>query len=291
MKEYKNWGDLPSNLKTKTKLKALDLIPGGKPVAKMHYKGHTFDLFDENEAKQIKYRTLEVESLNFSSLNKEELNNYAICSLTTTGTRKSDEIIQFTMLDIEGSFIFNKRFKPITDIHPLAYQSHRIASYELEDEPDWEDFWTELSSLLRGKTLIMADYEFYMRMLKQTCKTHKCSLDFKVNILDLKSNTIRIEGFAEEFESKNSVQSANPIQDTMLILEKINPKAKLFHTKAIALSYFKKMCEIRIAAGDNEGYAKGVEWLQKNFKSTSFSNYDLKTCDLIAKALEPIVNK
>lgn len=290
IKEYKDWKELPSNLKTKTRLKSLNLSPSGKPVARMNFKGHMFDLFDENEAKQIKYKTLEVDSLNFSSLNQEELNDYAIVCLTTTGTRRSDEIIQFTMLDIDGSFIFNKKFKPITDIHPLAYQAHKIASYELNDEPDWEDCWFELSKILEGKTLIMADYMFYMRMLKQTCKMHKCLLDFKLNILDLKSNTIKVEGFEQDFDSKNSIQSSNPVQDTITILNKLNPKAKLFYSKAIALSYFKKMCEMRTAIGEN-GYVKGLEWLQKNFKSSNFDDYDLRICNLIAKSLEPIVTQ
>lgn len=290
MKEFKDWKELPSNLKTKTRLKTLGLQPSGDPVAVMiSEKGQRFNLFDETKAKKIKYKELDMSSFNFSALNKSDMDDYAIVSFTTTGTRTTDEIIQVTILDTEGNFVFNKKFCPTTDIHPLAYSAHKIASYDLTNEPKWNDCWYELSKVLEGKTLVMTDYPFFVRMINQSCKMYGCKLDFKLNIFDLKSNTLLIVDFAKEYDSKKSVQSANPVLDTIQILQKLNPRADLFLKKPIAMNYYNEMCKIKCANGEH-GFEKGSEWLIKNFNTSNFEELDLKSCKLIAKALEPIVN-
>lgn len=288
LKKYSSWKEIPSNLKTKTRLKVYGLYPYGKPVAQVLWNGGVYNLYDETKARKIERKELSIEEFNFATLNSEDLNEYAIVSLTTTGTRTSDEIIQFTILDMSGNFIYNKKFKPIIDIHPLAYQAHKMSSWELKNEANWEDEFFNLSKVLEGKTLIMTDWNFFLRMIKQSCKTHRCEnlLDFKLNILDLRSNKLIISDFSQNFPmQKTDFQSGNPIQDAITVLNGLNPHAELFLKKGIAQKYFKELCEKQTAIGKN-GFQKGCDWLIKNFGSSDFDNFDLKICRRIASSLE-----
>lgn len=286
LKEYHAWSELPSNLKTKTRLKTMNLRPNGDPVAVMILGKNRFNLFDETKAVPLEYDTVDVGQFTFHHLKESEFDEYAMLSLTTTGTRKTDEIIQLVMMDMKGNFIYNRKFKPTIDIHPLAYKAHRIASYELADEKEWKDCWYEISKLLEGKTLIMSDYKFFIRMIQQTCHLYSCVMDFKMNIFDLKTDNFLLMDLSKDVLFESSVQPSSPCQDVSKILATLNPSADLVVVKPMALKAYSDMCQRISEDSGRNGFAEGTNWLMKNFHTSCFDNLDLRYCRMILKALK-----
>jgi DNA polymerase III subunit epsilon len=97
-------------------------------------------------------------------------NNWILLDTETTGTSKSDEVIQIGVLSANGEVLLNTLIKPVrnTAIPREAAAVHGITMDMLTDAPTMQQILPQLCSVLKGKTTIIYNAEFDTRLLQQT---------------------------------------------------------------------------------------------------------------------------
>ncbi len=100
-------------------------------------------------------------------------NDFVLFDTETTGLDKDDEIIELAVLSSSGEVLFNKRFRPEKDIHPMAAKCNHLSKKILANEPKFsiEDV-KELVQLFKGKTIVGHNVTFDIRLLAQTVRRY-----------------------------------------------------------------------------------------------------------------------
>lgn len=88
--------------------------------------------------------------------------------LETTGVASHDEPIEIGICDFEEREILSTLIKPTVNIHPKAYDRHKIGYDLLVNAPLFLDISEEIKSLIDGKTLVAYNAQFDKRILNQT---------------------------------------------------------------------------------------------------------------------------
>jgi len=86
----------------------------------------------------------------------------------TTGLAMESEIVEFALIDYEGTTLFNSLVKPKRPIPADATIIHHITNEMVADSPSWPDIWPEIESLLRNKYIGTYNADFDLRMIRQT---------------------------------------------------------------------------------------------------------------------------
>jgi DNA polymerase III subunit epsilon len=97
-------------------------------------------------------------------------NNWVLLDTETTGTGKSDEVIQIGVLSATGEVLLNTLVKPVRNsaIPREAAAVHGITMDMLADAPTMQQILPRLCSVLKGRTTIIYNAEFDTRLLQQT---------------------------------------------------------------------------------------------------------------------------
>ena len=177
------WGALPTHLKTKTKLGEMSLNAPKKAAAQIYTKMGIFDLYDVNDAtKKGVYDGFTVISHELEAWEwKDNPTQYVILDTETTGFARYDEVIQLSVVDLNGTVLFDSYFKPKAKSHPGALKIHKLTDEFLSDKPKFEEKWEEIQEVLAGKTIIIHNELFDRRLLSQTCQRYKLTpgIEFK----------------------------------------------------------------------------------------------------------------
>ncbi|WP_314011490.1 exonuclease domain-containing protein [Pseudostreptobacillus hongkongensis] len=99
----------------------------------------------------------------------EEYSNKIILDLETTGIREDDEIIQLSIIDLEGKTLFNEYIKPqVVEEWDDAYKIHKISKEMLEDKKNIEDYRQKIQKILNNTTYIIGyGIDFDYKLLKR----------------------------------------------------------------------------------------------------------------------------
>ena len=99
----------------------------------------------------------------------EEYSNKIILDLETTGIREDDEIIQLSIIDLEGKTLFNEYIKPqIVEEWDDAYKIHKISKEMLEDKKNIEEYRQKIQKILNNTTYIIGyGIDFDYKLLKR----------------------------------------------------------------------------------------------------------------------------
>lgn len=172
-----DWGLLPTHLKTKTKLGEMNLNVPKKAVAQIYTKLGIFDLYDVNEAtKKGVYDDFKVVSRDLEDWEwKGNSANYVVLDTETTGFARYDEVIQLSIVDLNGEVLFDSYFNPTVKSHPEALKVHKLTHEFLSDKPKFQEKWEEIQQLLTGKIIIIHNELFDRRLLSQTCRRYSLS--------------------------------------------------------------------------------------------------------------------
>lgn len=90
----------------------------------------------------------------------------------TTGLESTDEIVELSIIDVEGNIIFDSLIKPIHPIPESATAIHHISNEMVKNSPTLLEIWPSLSNLLVGYPIGMYNAEFDIRLLKQSLHAH-----------------------------------------------------------------------------------------------------------------------
>jgi DNA polymerase III subunit epsilon len=86
----------------------------------------------------------------------------------TTGLEKQDEIIEISILDSDGSSLFQSLVKPTGSIPQSATRVHGITSIDVFKAPAWPVIWPKVRSVLFGRLIVAYNAPFDLRMMQQT---------------------------------------------------------------------------------------------------------------------------
>ena len=225
---------------------------------------------------------------------------YVILDTETTGVSKEDQVIQLSIINLNGKILFHSYFYTSQKMNPFAWKVNKISKNTINKAPKWEEHWDEIKEILKSKIILAHNNKFDLRLIEQTCERNNTEIDFKVeSVCTLEysrykyyptklSKAANLLGVDTE-----SMNLHNALVDCNLCLHIINPKNPLFNKRKKAQKYFESICELKIRNGDIHGKTKGLQWIKKTFNldTVDFDFIDLETCDSIISVLEPTVFK
>lgn len=86
----------------------------------------------------------------------------------TTGVTRSDEIIEISIIDHDGTELFTRLVKPTQPIPRDAERIHGISNQMVANAQAWPIVWPQIRAILFGRTIAAYNAEFDLRMLKQS---------------------------------------------------------------------------------------------------------------------------
>lgn len=104
------------------------------------------------------------------SLLKRE--DWIILDTETTGLSEIDEIIQVAIIAHDGSRLLDTLVRPKQPISAAAIAVHGITNATLVEAPPFSEIYEQLKAVISGKTIVIYNAPFDLRLIKQTLKTH-----------------------------------------------------------------------------------------------------------------------
>ena len=86
----------------------------------------------------------------------------------TTGLSDDAEVIEIAIVDANGAVIFESYCKPTVPVESGAQAIHGIGPEKLKDAPSWLAIAAQVRAALEGKTVVIFNSDFDMRILSQT---------------------------------------------------------------------------------------------------------------------------
>jgi len=120
------------------------------------------------ENNKFKYDKLQVIRLAKQLVN----GNALILDTETTGLGEKDEIVELSIIDIQGNVFIDTLIKPTILIPPSASAIHKIKNTDISSAPYITDFIAELTQLFQNNTVAIYNAEFDLRMLRQSLHAH-----------------------------------------------------------------------------------------------------------------------
>lgn len=91
-----------------------------------------------------------------------------ILDTETTGLDKTAEIVDISIVDIDGSVLFESLVRPTRPIPADVIRIHHITDAMVSKAPTWPVIWPEIRACIIGRVLAIYNQEFDVRMMKQT---------------------------------------------------------------------------------------------------------------------------
>ena len=90
----------------------------------------------------------------------------------TTGLNQRAEIVEISIVDYDGSLLYDSLVQPRSLIPADVIRLHGIDNDMVKDAPGWEQVWEQVESLLQGRYTGVYNLEFDVRMMKQSHLKH-----------------------------------------------------------------------------------------------------------------------
>ncbi len=103
----------------------------------------------------------------------------------TTGIAKTDEIIEISVIDHDGTELYWKLVKPTQLIPREAERIHGISNRKVADAQAWPIQWPQLRAILYGRTIAAYNASFDARMMEQSHLRYRLPWREKLDFLDV----------------------------------------------------------------------------------------------------------
>lgn len=90
----------------------------------------------------------------------------------TTGLGADAEILEISIISIDGSVLLNTLVKPVSESWDEAQEIHGISPADVAGAPSWPDIHGEVSKILEGRRVIIYNSQYDSRILQQSAIRH-----------------------------------------------------------------------------------------------------------------------
>lgn len=158
------------------------------------------------------------ENIKFIMDNKDK---FVILDTETTGLAKKDEIIEISIINLDGEVLLDTFVKPLISISKASFNVHGISDEEVKSADTWDLVWPKVEKIVNNKKIIAYNAQFDIRMIIQSCKhsgipeprlRHLCMMDL---VTEWKGYRPKLESFASK------EQDHRALSDCRIILEDI----------------------------------------------------------------------
>ncbi|MFC2169432.1 exonuclease domain-containing protein [Acidobacteriota bacterium] len=95
-------------------------------------------------------------------------NDWVILDTETTGLGETDEIVQIAILSFDGTVLLDTLVRPTQPIPASATAIHNITKSDVANAPVFSAIYENIKSILAGKTVIIYNATYDVRLLRQT---------------------------------------------------------------------------------------------------------------------------
>lgn len=117
----------------------------------------------------------------------------------TTGLEKSDEIVEISIIDYDGSLLLNSLIKPVSSIPAAATRVHGISNMEVAQAPAWPILWPRVRGVLFGRLIAAYNAPFDLRLMQQTHNRYRLPWRDSFEWLDVMALFSRYRGEWDPF--------------------------------------------------------------------------------------------
>lgn len=283
MKEFicNEWKEVPNNLKTKTTLNNMGIYNLAKPCATVKIYNNTFKLYDVNSCLRIE-QSKGNKSLVINSLTKS---NYLIMEMVTTGCGNDDEILELTIINLDGKLLYEQRFETKKN---KKFQYHFSKPLHL-----WKNDWDKIKKILTDKIILVPNTIYAKRLIDQTCEKYGNEKLDDMRIICSKPRIQHKVSILKILWKKDEEIQENPHNVCFDFLQIIYPNAKIYYLRRKSKIYFDKLCDYKFKRGFVNAYKIGNEWLINEYHLNSFeinfNTFSYEICEDIIDLIYPIL--
>lgn len=103
----------------------------------------------------------------------------------TTGLNRTDEVIEISIVDYEGTVLFNSLVKPTQPIRQDAQFIHGIDNKMVATAPAWPILWPKIREIFYGRTIAAYNAPFDLKMIQQTHARYRLPWRENLNMFDV----------------------------------------------------------------------------------------------------------
>jgi DNA polymerase-3 subunit epsilon len=103
----------------------------------------------------------------------------------TTGLGAEAEILEISIIDDDGSVLFESLVKPAGSIPAEVTRIHGIKETDVQTARSWPAIWPEVRSILFGRLIVIYNAEFDLRMMAQSHARYRLPWKERLKIFDL----------------------------------------------------------------------------------------------------------
>ncbi|MCG3461562.1 3'-5' exonuclease [Xenorhabdus bovienii] len=96
-----------------------------------------------------------------------------ILDTETTGLKSDDEIIEISIINTYGDVLLDTLIKPQKKIPLDAIKIHGITNEDVQNAPTWSEIYKKYKEIVKGKTVIIYNKSYDIRIIRQTCKKYE----------------------------------------------------------------------------------------------------------------------
>ncbi|MGO3569152.1 MAG: 3'-5' exonuclease [Serratia grimesii] len=120
--------------------------------------------------------------------------NCLILDTETTGLGDDAEIVEIAIIDTTGKPLINTLVKPSKPI-PEATAIHGITNEMVMDAPQWKDIFPSVDALISGRTVVIYNSQYDVRLLYQTNSIWDVTPGFKNGFTDFQCAMLEYAAF------------------------------------------------------------------------------------------------
>lgn len=141
--------------------------------------------------------------------------NGCILDTETTGLSSDSQIVQLSVIDMNGKTLINEKFCPTCEISESASRVNGFSKESLAFEPRFDEVWKEILPVLAEHQPVVAyNSDFDKRMVKQTCEAfglEEPSLKWECAMHLVADYRQSSSGRPKSREDRNDIASKYPI--------------------------------------------------------------------------------
>lgn len=100
------------------------------------------------------------------------IDNFVVIDTETTGMTADDEVIELSVVDMDGTVLYDSTFCPVSEVNPFASSVNHLTNECLCDSPLFTDEWSKIKSFIGNKKVLAHNTKFDQRIIKQTLEKY-----------------------------------------------------------------------------------------------------------------------